>query len=242
MRRTHGMLVLILAVAGPTAGAAAPVAARLRTELGSEASVAARPAERSVSPGQDGPDPRLARAFPDSVTLAALWREVRNAREAGLPTEPLVQKALEGWSKGAPDSLVVGAVRALRYRLDVASGILGAGATEADLVAAGGALYLGVKRDDLASIVDGTPRDARPMALVVLGDLVKRGVEIALANRVLLSLGKVGADAATLENFRNQVELDILTGVAPSRAAEVRSRGIVLNLGRGGGPPEGTDL
>lgn len=216
MKRAAGVLVLLMAAAGLVG----PVDARPVAE-------------------QEGPDPRLVRAFADGGTLLALWHEIAEAREAGLPVEPLVQKALEGWSKGAPDSLVVGAVQSLRHRLATASDILGAGTTEAELVAAGGALYLGVERDDLARLVAGTTREARPMALVVLGDLVKRGVDIVLASEVLLSLGKVGADAAALEGFRNQVELDIRTGVAPGRAAEVRSRGIVVSLRGGGGAPGG---
>lgn len=201
--------------------------------------VAVTPATAGSLRAQEGPDPRLVRVFPDPGTLGTLAREVTAARDAGLPVEPLVQKALEGKSKGAPDSLVIRAVRALRGRLASAAEILGREAAEPELVAAAGALYLGVQREALARVVEQTPTEARPMALVVLGDLVSRGVDVAVANDALLSLGKAGADAATLADFRAKVELDIGTGVTPSRAARVRSRGILVRLGGGGTSPGG---
>lgn len=197
----------------------------------------------AVGPGasgtaaQEGPDERLSRVFVDGVTLHALWEIISDADDLGLPIEPLVQKALEGHSKGAADAQVVDAVRSLRARLSTAAEILGGTADETELLPAAGALYLGVEPDDLARVVAGTPSETLTMALVVLGDLVKRGVDVAIANEVLLSLGEAGADAVTLEDFRTQVELDIRTGVTPSHAAEIRSRGIVLSLRRdpGGG-------
>jgi hypothetical protein len=187
----------------------------------------------SSTAAQVGPDERLSRVFGDGVTLRALWEIISDADDLGLPIEPLVQKALEGRSKGAADAQVVDVVRSLRARLSMAAEILGGSADEMKLLPAAGALYLGVEPDDLARVVAGTPSEALPMALVVLGDLVKRGVTVAIANQALLSLGEAGADAATLEDFRAQVELDIRTGVTPSHAAEIRSRGIVLSLRRG---------
>jgi len=195
----------------------------------------------AVGPGasrtaaQDAPDERLSRVFADGVTLHALGEIISDAADLGLPIEPLVQKALEGHSKGAADAQVVDAVRSLRARLSTAAEIVGGSAHEMELVSAAGALYLGVDPADLARVVAGTPGEALPMALVVLGDLLKRGVDVAIASQVVVSLGQAGADAATLEDFRAKVELDIRTGVTPSHAAEIRSRGIVVGLGRGRG-------
>lgn len=200
-------------------------------------SSAAAPAGPPLA-GQERGDTRLEQVFTPE-TLAALRSEIEKAERASLPTEPLVQKALEGRSKGAPDDRVVAAVSALLERLETAARVLGRDAEEAALVAAAAALYLGVRADGLEAVVTETPDEAVAMALVVLGDLVTRGVEAETAHDVMLSLGKVGADAATLAEFRERVEADIVEGVAPGRAALVRSRGVVVTLGGGGKPGGG---
>lgn len=182
-----------------------------------------------------GQDARLTEAF-TGETLERLLAEVSAAERAGLPSDPLVQKALEGRSKGASADQVVDAVVALRMRLASAANALGEDADVTAVVAAAAALYLGVDRETLRLVTDQVHHDALPMAFVVLGDLVKRGVTPARAQQAISSLGQVGADALALANFRKQVEADILTGVTPSTAVEIRSRGAVVALRRRGGP------
>jgi hypothetical protein len=72
------------------------------------------------------------------------------------------------------------------------------------------------------------------MALVVIGDLIRRGVPVQTATHAVLTLGEAGVDARTFGDFRRHVDDDIRAGLAPERAAEVRLRGV---LGRGGGGP-----
>src|SRR5205814_9377431 len=71
-------------------------------------------------------DPRLERLDAEARPLVA--GVIDSARAAGLPTEPLVQRALEGATKGAPDTLIVSAVRRLAADLGRARTALGAGA------------------------------------------------------------------------------------------------------------------
>lgn len=165
---------------------------------------------------------------------AALDKELERARDDRLPERWLVLKALEGRSKGASDDQIVEAVQALRERLEIAARILGHDRREDVLVAAAGALNVGVTRDLLQALAEETREDALDMALVVLGDLVQRGVAVPTATATVLALGQHGLDARAFGDFRRSVDDDIRAGLAPSRAAEVRLRG-VLRSGGGGG-------
>src|SRR5687768_16849405 len=69
---------------------------------------------------------------------------IDSARGRGLPVEPLVQMALEGASRGADAARIVRAVASLAERLGAARDALGQASTETELVAAAGALRVGV--------------------------------------------------------------------------------------------------
>src|SRR5438093_634738 len=58
---------------------------------------------------QVGTDPRLDRLDPD--TRAQVATVMDSASRVGLPTEPLIQRALEGATKAAPGARIVAAVR-----------------------------------------------------------------------------------------------------------------------------------
>lgn len=167
-------------------------------------------------------------------TLSALRAEIGRAEAAGLPAHPLVLKALEGASKGATDQQIVAAVAALRVRLGAAAEALGGTRGEDVLVAGAGALYVGVELETLREIAEQGREDALGMALVVLGDLVQRGVPVEAASRTVISLGAAGIDAAALSDFRRQVDDDIRMGLAPGRATEIRLRGVLVRVGGGG--------
>src|SRR6266566_8930020 len=61
-----------------------------------------------------GQDPRLTRL--PAEAQAPVGALVDSARAAGLPAEPLVQRALEGATKQAPGDLIVAAVQRLADR------------------------------------------------------------------------------------------------------------------------------
>src|SRR5439155_674087 len=76
-------------------------------------------------------DPRLARLDTAARSLVAV--AIDSARAAGLPTEPLVQRALEGATKDAPGTLIVSAVQ----RAAAAAGVFGANALDVNAGARG---------------------------------------------------------------------------------------------------------
>ena len=151
-----------------------------------------------------------------------------SARQDGLPVEPLVQKALEGASKGAPNDVIVDAVRALHTRLRRASTALGDGASNSELVAAAGALYVGVPSGTLEDLAQSRSEESLSVSLVVLTDLIRRGVNRDTAADVVRSLVRARVDEDGMARFRKQVERDISSGASPGTAATSRARGMLL--------------
>src|SRR5437016_3711798 len=101
-------------------------------------------------------DPRLARLDTAARSLVAV--AIDSARAAGLPTEPLVQRALEGATKDAPGTLIVSAVQRLAADLGRARAALGASATSPGLEAGAAAGVFGANALD----VNAGARGARP--------------------------------------------------------------------------------
>lgn len=128
----------------------------------------------------------------DPATATAVQRVVDSAAHEGLPTEPLIQKALEGGTLGAPGDRIVYAVGALHGQLGRARAALGGRASEADLTAAAGALRAGLPPDALQRLQ--SLRGDRPLVvpIAVLTDLVADGVPPDEATRSVLDLAREG--------------------------------------------------
>jgi hypothetical protein len=171
-----------------------------------------------------GQEPRLANRF-DPPTRAAVEALVDSARRLGLPTDPLIDKALEGASKRAPADRILGAVRNLTGDLALARSALGPGAPEPDLVAGAGALRAGAKPGMLRELRDRRRGREIAVPLAVLSDLVARGVPPDTAAAVVLALAQRGAPDRDFGELDRSVTRDIEAGAAPAEAAAVRGRG-----------------
>ena len=165
---------------------------------------------------------RLAGRLPEPAR-AAVAALVDSARAAGLPTDPLVNRALEGAAKGAEGERIVAAVRSLAARLADARAALGAGATEAELVAGAAAIRAGASAAFLARLRREAPREPLVVPLAVMADLVARGVPADTAATSVLALVRSGARDADLVAFRENVERDISLGAAGGAAASLRA-------------------
>jgi hypothetical protein len=163
-------------------------------------------------------------------TATEVERVADSARAAGLPTEPLFDKALEGATKHAPDARILAAVRGLAHRLADARAALGASAPDADLVAAAGALYQGVQPSDLTQLRAARTGSSLALPLVVLADLIVRGVPPSTATSVVLDLERTGAGDEAFAALRREVEHDIANGAPPAIAASTRARGTLYAL------------
>ena len=163
----------------------------------------------------------------DPGTQQRVSAVIERARAASLPVEPLVDKALEGARKHAPDDRIVGAVTSLAARLDSSRVALGTASTEAELVAAASALQAGIGTRVLAQLRQERAGRSLAIPLVVLGDLVTRGVPHDTASALILLVAHEGLGDETLLAIQRDVQRDVRDGAHPATAAAIRARGAV---------------
>jgi hypothetical protein len=166
-------------------------------------------------------DPRLASRLPAPV-LGRVEVVIDSARHAGLPVEPLVDRALEGASKRADGDRIVAAVRRLAGELAAARDALGPTAGDPEIAAGASALRAGARTDDLTRLRER--RGGRPVtvAAAVLTDLVALGVPADTATAAVLALADHAEDATYLA-FRRSVERDVALGATPVAALLFRA-------------------
>jgi hypothetical protein len=143
----------------------------------------------------------------DEATAASVQQAVDSAKRDHLPTEPLVQKALEGSTLGATDERIVAAVEALRGQLGRARDALGGGASDAELTTAAGALRAGLPPAALRRLQ--SLRSGRPLVvpIAVLTDLVAEGVPPDQATRSVLDLARDGRPDDEFVALRRQAQV-----------------------------------
>ena len=161
----------------------------------------------------------------DRETGLAVMRIVDSARAANIPTEPLIAKALEGASKGASGERIIGAVRAYARALRAAQDAL-RGSAEPEIVAGAGAILSGVRPQVLARLRATRPGQPLTLPLVVMADLVARGVPADTAAGAIYLATRAGARDSDLLALRQSVEQDIVAGAAPAAAIAVRIRNL----------------
>jgi hypothetical protein len=150
-------------------------------------------------------DPRLDARL-DSATRVQVETALVTAREDGLPTEPLVQKALEGASKGAPGPRIVAAVGAVLADLRRARETLGRAAAPDELVAAAAALRAGATPAMIGELRRVAPHGAVAVPLAVFTDLVAGGMGTDAAWRSVADLARNGGDDEAFLRLRGRLE------------------------------------
>jgi hypothetical protein len=153
-----------------------------------------------------------------------------SARLAGLPVAPLESKALQGIAKKADDRRILFQVRNVFRQLKEASGALGPRATQDELTAAAGALSAGITTAELAQLARARHEKQLTVPLVVLADLITRGVPRDTASFTISQLWQRGAADEDFLGLWRGVERDIVSGTDPgvallNRAREIPSRG-----------------
>jgi hypothetical protein len=160
----------------------------------------------------------------DASTRDAVVALIDSARADGIPSEPLVQKALEGASKHADGARILGAVRVLDHELGEARAALGAASSDAEVIAGASALHAGIAPAALTRMRASRAHGSLTVALAVLSDLIARGVPGDTATTVISALTVAGAQDAELLRFQQGVERDIAQGATPSAALGVRAQ------------------
>jgi hypothetical protein len=170
---------------------------------------------------QDSRLSRLDRRVQKEVTTL-----VDSARSLGIPTEPVVDKALEGAAKRAPNDRIINVVRSRFGELVAARGALGSGALDAEVIAAADALHAGASAQVITALRTRRPNVPLTIPLAVLADLIARGVPADTASSAVLALATKPATDAEFANLRDDVERDIAKGVPPAITTTVRTRGV----------------
>jgi hypothetical protein len=175
---------------------------------------------------QDGRDPlmRLERSVRYSVEVL-----MDSARLMGLPTGPIESKALEGLAKNKPGRVILNAARNVFRSLRDARAVLGPKASVDELTAAASALNIGITQSELAGLSRAQQGKHLTVPLVVLVDLISRGVPRDTASQTISQLWHRGAADEDFLGLWRGVERDIVSGADPgaallNRAREVPSR------------------
>jgi hypothetical protein len=168
-------------------------------------------------------DKRLAARL-DAETALAVTRVADSVRAAGLPSDPLIGVALEGASRRAPNDRILAVVREYAAALGVARQTLGASAAGDEIVSAAGVIVAGVAPRVVTEYRAARPTGSITVPLVVLADLVARGVPADTAASALGDALRGGARDDELTELRRRIERDILAGARPATAVAIRAQ------------------
>jgi hypothetical protein len=116
-------------------------------------------------------DDRLAGRL-DAATREQVVALVDSLNFEGLPTEPIVARALEGASKRADGVVIVRVVRSLATHLRVARQVLGPASSDREIIAGASALKAGIKTEELSddlSCCKALAASSAPKRTLVLG-------------------------------------------------------------------------
>lgn len=159
----------------------------------------------------------------DSLTALSLRSFLDSAAEQGIPTRPLYNKALEGAARKAGGAKIMQTVRDLAVALVQAREVLGANTPVSELVAGADALRTpGIKPDDLAAIRQTRPVGTAEIAIVVLTDIVKRGVPGPAARDAVSTIAKLPSSDASLQGLQLTVAKNAVRG--PGMAVDALNR------------------
>ena len=164
-------------------------------------------------------DPRL-----DRESARAAQALTDSARAERLPAKALTGVLQEGLSQHANGTRIVHAMQDYLRALRGASVALGANSTETELVSGAGDLLAGVSPAALTQIRAARGKEPVVVPLVVLGDLVARGVPASEAAVAIAGAAKSGLPDEQFNTLRQRVEQDIASGVAATTALESVTR------------------
>lgn len=126
----------------------------------------------------------------DSLTASALRSLFDEAAEMGLPVRPLINRALEGAARRMPGDRILRVVREHAIALQTAKRALGERSTEDELEAGAIAVRAGLDERTLETVRNARPAGQAVVPLVVLTDIVRRGVPAPTARDAVQNLAR----------------------------------------------------
>jgi hypothetical protein len=158
----------------------------------------------------------------DTLTASALRLLFDDAAARGLPTAPLINRALEGAARRVSGQRILSVVRAHAAALAEAKAALGEGSTVAELDAGATALRAGVDIRTLEVVRAARPGGTGVTALVVLTDVVRRGVPTATARDAVATIARLPRSDDALLGLQSTVAKNALRG--PGMALDALNR------------------
>ena len=157
----------------------------------------------------------------DSLTALSLRSFLESAVEQGIPLGPLINRALEGAARRASGVKIMQVVRAHAAALAQAMELLGPNAPVAELDAGATALRAGIDAKSLSAIRAARPMESATIPLMVLTDIVQRGVPSIAARDAVTTIARMSAsdDALTgdSEDRNRSAKLYRAIGIAAGR-------------------------
>ena len=150
------------------------------------------------------------------------------AEDRNIPTEPLIQKALEGASKNASADVIERAVNGLAQRMHTARQHLGDDAQAAELVAAASALFVGVPPTAFAKLKAANPKGTLAMPLVALTFLVQRGAGRDASVQWVESLIRSNIESGEYMKLQQRIDDDLRAGASVNAAAATRVEALLV--------------
>ncbi len=167
----------------------------------------------------------------DAKARVAVEREIARAQAKGLPTQPLIAKAMEGVTKQASGDQIRSAVASQARRLEQARTFLAPSTSVQELTSGADALQVGVPGPMLKQLRAAWPVERSvAMPLDVLTELVARGIPAKSALEQITALMARGATPTQIASLGMSVQADVAAGLAPDAALEVRARGVMSLL------------
>lgn len=178
-------------------------------------------------------DPRLMQRL-DPQTAVGIQALVDSARGLSLPAEPIVQKALEGASKGADGQHIITVVRNFIAELGVARTVLGSDVSPDALVLAAAALDGGVSSAQLRHMRPYGERRSFNGGLAGLIYLMSRGVSPEQSLTLVEAMLQAGLTGTEFTSLQQLVEQDVRGGASASESARVRAHALIQHASRFG--------
>lgn len=158
-----------------------------------------------------------------------------SAERAGLPRAPLIDKALEGVSKGANEQRILVAVRVVAANLGTARQALGDKAPADEVTAGAAALRSGVASNELIHMRKALPGRPLTVPLSVLSALVVQGISVRDASQVVVAQAKHDNDERLLAVGQDAVRR-LASGVPPQTVVQTFGTSLAgLPVGASGG-------
>lgn len=181
------------------------------------AATAASPADAQMRyPRGEGYPPGPSQQFDasrfDSLTAVTLRSILDDAKAKGLPTAPLVNRALEGAARKVVGSRIVAVVRAHADAMEEARTVLGARAGTSELDACATAMRAGVDRTTMAHLHTIRTGATIIKPCVVLTDILQRGIPISTANEAVLTISRLPRADAPLDSLQSLVAKNVTRG------------------------------